>query len=258
LAAGETASTLTIVCLHIANTSNGIWSFEGALWQMNVLPRQVKLPAFFGPLQALRPTTGQSVFSRLLALPETAGTVQGFHMQHQEESQWCWTAVATSVARKYDPNSALMQCDVACALYKSQNTPLACCGIDRPTCNQPQALSDVLRITGNLSGNAIDREGVPIDHIADFDFLAAQIGQDRPVCIRIGWPPDCTLGHFIVITGFRKTDTGELMVDVQDPEDDAVDDPKAITIAELTTNYALVGGKWTWTYRTQAAAGRMT
>jgi hypothetical protein len=185
-----------------------------------------------------------------LAMAEAGGAppvvVTNFVMETQKFDQWCWAATAVSVARKYKPTSSWTQCKIASSFYAAQGEDLKCCSDDEDTCNRPQALSQVFPVTGNLAGNAIS------DPIAFADLLK-ELKADRPVCVRIGWPPDNELGHFIAVTGARTAADGTRYIDVQDPSaaDDADDNRKSMSLNQLTANYDLVGGAWTWTYKTK-------
>jgi hypothetical protein len=206
------------------------------------------LPAHAGFLGAFQPLLPPAA----VALAQAGGagapvSVTGFAMQTQEQDQWCWAAVAVSIALKYDPAATWSQCSLASAFYGAQGQALDCCGADGDACDKPQALSQVFGVTHNLNGAAIQNP-VPqatLDH---------EIRADRPVAIRIGWPPDNVQGHFIAVCGLSTGADGTIYVDVGDPssDDDATDNLKHMSLSELTQNYGLVGGSWTWTYLTKA------
>jgi hypothetical protein len=174
-----------------------------------------------------------------------SNTVQGFSMQRQSQDQWCWSAVGVSIALKYDPQLGLTQCALATRLYAKQGSNLDCCGNDQANCNKPQALADVLPLNGNLAGDAIQQS-------ISFDDLSAQIDADRPLGVRIGWPPDETLGHFVVAEGYQVAPDGSQYVTIGDPSGDyaASANLTTITLGGLLNNYGLAGGKWDWSYCT--------
>ena len=67
--------------------------------------------------------------------------IGGYPMDLQEESEWCWAAVALSVAKFFHPQLELEQCRIAAGV-----TGKACCGDDpSPECNVPERLTDALR-----------------------------------------------------------------------------------------------------------------
>jgi hypothetical protein len=173
--------------------------------------------------------------------------VTGFAMQTQEQDQWCWAAVAVSVALKYDAATPWTQCSLASALYSGQGNPLDCCGADCDACNLPQSLSQVFGVTHNMNGAAIG-------HAIALAAMEGEIRADRPVAVRIGWPPDNSSGHFVAICGVSRGDDGTVYVDVGDPSSDdaATDNLKHMSLSEFSGNYGLVGGSWTWTYLTRA------
>jgi ABC-type bacteriocin/lantibiotic exporter with double-glycine peptidase domain len=124
-----------------------------------------------------------------------AGTT-AFAIQDQEQSNWCWSAVAVSVSRYY--RSALWtQCGLAEAVLER----VGCC-LDKASCNQEAALSDALRRTRNLAQGPV----APLDF---FD-LTAEIDAGRPVCFRVEF--NDIKGHFVVVSAYA----GD-RVTVQDP-----------------------------------------
>lgn len=205
------------------------------------------LPAPLGDWQPLPlPGRGRAGVAAEAGGAPASGSVTGFTMETQSATQWCWAAVAASVARKYNPQTSWTQCRIASTFYGDQGVNLQCCGSDKAACNLPQALSQVFAVTGNLAGDAVN------DTIG-YDELCREIVADRPLCVRIGWPPDLEDGHFVTVTGFRDGAGGRYL-DVQDPADDGdPDNRKQFSLDEFTTNYDQAGGEWTWTYRTRRA-----
>lgn len=209
---------------------------------------RVRPPAFLGPYRPLpRPSRPRTLFSLELGGAPMAISVRvsGFAMEKQGQDNWCWAAVAVSVARKYNSASAWTQCRLATAFYAQHGHNKNCCsnGLD---CSQPQALSQVFAITGNLAGQAMA-------HTVPFNDLVREIDAGRPVCVRIGWPTSPPSGHFIAITGYRVTESGGVFVEAQDP----VNPPgsiKEMPFAVLVSDYgaATDDGAWTHTYLTRA------
>ena len=215
------------------------------------------LPAFLGPLTPLPAAPGPGALSlRAFGLDGGGGgptVVAGFQMQSQgSQTNWCWAATGTSIARFYDQASTLTQCALATNLFSSQGFGLQCCGLDAAACNQQKSLTDVLTLTGNLRGN-------PIQPSISFRDLCQEIENQKPVAVRIAWPlpPNGPGGgHFIAVTGYQVGPDGSPYVVVQDPA--SGDDPiasKTIPLSELTENYDLAQGTWSYTYETQAAGG---
>ena len=86
-----------------------------------------------------------------------------FEMQKQQHSNWCWAAVAVSVARYFDPDSTWCQCRLASRMAKREKLNVAGCGTCRnpssvpKKCNQPWYLQKALRIVKRLKREAQGR-----------------------------------------------------------------------------------------------------
>jgi hypothetical protein len=126
-----------------------------------------------------------------------------FPMQSQEQANWCWSAVSTSVARFFDSGSQWTQCSVA-------NTTLGettcCVQGDGPNCNKPWTLDSALRVVGHFRS----KQSSPVG----FQGVRGEIGNDRPVGIRVAW--DASSAHFLVIDGWRVADSGQQYYFVSD------------------------------------------
>ncbi|WP_331447405.1 papain-like cysteine protease family protein [Streptomyces xanthochromogenes] len=158
-----------------------------------------------------------------------------FNMQAQTQSNWCWAAVATSIALYYNAASTWTQCTVA----NSQTGQTNCCtpaGASGTACNSQQPLDNPLRIVGHLNRMVGNR--------VDFAEVESEVKAGRPLCIRIGWAAGG--GHFCTAIG------------VDAPADQAivaVDDPiygKSDQVYNtLATSYQ-GSGTWTHSYYTRA------
>jgi Papain-like cysteine protease AvrRpt2 len=155
-----------------------------------------------------------------------------FQMQHQQQTNWCWAAVSTSVALYYDASSTWTQCTVA----NGELGRTDCCGSAASTsCNVYGYLNTALSRVGHL------------DHMdgsaAAFQSVDVEIDPGRPVGIRVAWAGGGA--HFLAIIGYLE--------DVENYV--AVDDPiygkSDLTYDTLRTNYQ-GSGTWTHTYYTQA------
>ena len=160
--------------------------------------------------------------------------IGGYPMDLQEESEWCWAAVALSVAKFFYPQSGEKQCDIAAKVTDKRH----CCDAP-PECNEPQRLTDALRVALSAQSGASLTKVVP--RPLRFDELQRELDAARPVCIRIGW--DGGGGHFVVLTGYQVLSSGDRHVDVADPlyPDCTVD------YEELTNAYH-GDGQWTHSF----------
>jgi Papain-like cysteine protease AvrRpt2 len=159
-----------------------------------------------------------------------------FKMQDQEQSEWCWAAVAASTSMHYDPNSGWTQCKVAGAELQVQN----CCQDPLPAaCNKRWRVHSALRTTKNLTRFTTNAE--------KFSVVQHEIDSQRSLCARIGWKGSNS-GHFVVIDGYD--DSGGLqLLTVRDPN--AKVRTAIVNYATLVKGYQ-GSGVWTDSFFTQA------
>jgi len=127
-----------------------------------------------------------------------------FKIQTQEQLNWCWAAVGVSIDKYFSPQSTRTQCQLAGQVLGGD-----CCS-NSDSCDLAEGLEDALNVTGTLKQA---RGGIALD----FDDIRQEIEAGRPVCARIGWQPDETRGHFVVIRGYSVSSAGEPWVDIADP-----------------------------------------
>jgi len=134
-----------------------------------------------------------------------------FTMQMQQRTNWCWAAVAASVAAYCRPTNAAAQCAIA-------NVELVrddCCEpspSNLPSINVPHMLGSALQQVGCLEEES--------PHQASRQAVRREINEKRlPVCALIIWSQDepsygaaRSGSHFVAITGYR-TDTHALVID---------------------------------------------
>jgi len=97
-------------------------------------------------------------------------------MPMQVQRQWCWAAVAVSVARFYDPARVVNQCD----LLNQRFGQTDCCQVGAdPACDRASRLSHGLKLVGHL--------GPVEDRAEPFDAVRAEIVSGRPVGAGIRW-----------------------------------------------------------------------
>lgn len=149
-----------------------------------------------------------------------------FNIQTQQQTLWCWAAVAASIDAYFAPSAAKDQSTVADGVLHRGD-----CSPTNRHCNQTSPLQDALKVVGKL------REP-PLTKPLEFDALRQQIDQKLPVCVRIEWPDGG--GHFVVISGYSITPLGKQMVIVKDPW--YVD--SVLAFEELSSDYLLAGGTW--------------
>jgi len=157
----------------------------------------------------------------------------GFDMQHQLQTNWCWSAVSTSVSHFYNPASPWTQCGVA----NAELGQTACCA-DGSTaaCNRDWYLDRGLSRVGNLqswSGAA-----APLSEVEH------EVNAGRPLGVRIGWQGGG--GHFVVLAGYDDPGTGPGFLRVEDPWYG----PSRMAYSAFRNAYQ-GSGSWTHTYHTK-------
>jgi hypothetical protein len=148
-------------------------------------------------------------------------------MQHQSQTNWCWSAVGTSVGLFFRTGT-WTQCSVANGVLGKTN----CCTSPEDGCNEYGYLDRSLTYTksfGSLSEGRCSQ-----------DTLIVELNQGHPVCLRCAWTGGGA--YFLAICGY---DQQTSMVDVADP-----------WYGDSTQNLNTFpssyhgGGEWTDTYLT--------
>ena len=156
-----------------------------------------------------------------------------FRMQHQLHSNWCWSAVATSVARFYDSKSKWTQCSVANKTLGMRS----CCGkgVSRE-CNAIGHLQNTLKLVGHGVRPSYVKGKIP------FSRARREIDAGRPIGVRTQWRGS-EIGHVLAIVGYH---SGLEMLTVADP-----------TYGKSYVHYPVFSrdyrgsGKWTRSYYTK-------
>ena len=100
--------------------------------------------------------------------PRTSGRLAQFGVAFQEQDNWCWAAVSTSVSHFFDPASTWTQCSLA-----SNQLNLECC-VDASPCNETWTLDEPLQVVGCLESYAVGT--------TSFDDVRDRIEAGSPVC----------------------------------------------------------------------------
>jgi Papain-like cysteine protease AvrRpt2 len=201
------------------------------------------LPGFLGPAVTIAPpprSFGGAPKAVAPAPAPTSGKLT-FTIQPQQQTNWCWAAVSTSVSHFFTAASKWTQCLIANATLPRQD----CCGAGAGNingCNKPWYLDRALTTAGNLRNVEIR----PLN----FSEVQAEIQASKPVGSRVGWHGGG--GHFMAIVGWLVADSGEQYLDIADP---------IFLNSQIPFNaYAGAyqsGGDWTHSYLTQAPQVQM-
>jgi Papain-like cysteine protease AvrRpt2 len=171
-----------------------------------------------------------------------AGT---FNMQSQDETDWCWAAVAVSINAYLDPPADPLggptwtQQSLATQVLAQElqwNPAVDCSADPNEECDRPAGLNDALSITGNLM-----QGGYRSNCFLDFASLQKWMDQQLPVGARILWPGGGA--HFIALAGYQVFASGEQKVVVQDP----LYGPSVQDYSSLRGQY-VYHGSWNDTY----------
>lgn len=179
-----------------------------------------------------------------------AQRVSGFRMLLQEQSNWCWASVTQAILARV--GTAMGQGDVATAHLSANGNSLACtgpfsghsgAGACAPTpacagsCNDRHIIRHILEETGQFRATLSTGGVAP-----SFQQIQQEIGQQRPVVVVINWPNGA--GHFIAVSGWQVSASGEERVEVHDPKNGVAGQaiPAAnIRYNDLAKNYAISG-----------------
>jgi hypothetical protein len=167
-----------------------------------------------------------------------------FNMQTQDETEWCWAAVAVSINAYLDPPAGdggptWTQPSLATQVLAQElqwNPAVDCSADPSEECDRPAGLNDALSITGNLMP-----DGYRSNCFLDFASLQSWMDQQLPVGARILWPGGGA--HFIALSGYQVFASGEQKVVVQDP----LYGPSVQDYSSLRGQY-ICHGSWNDTY----------
>src|SRR5215469_452694 len=127
----------------------------------------------------------------------------GLAEQHQQQTEWCWSATTVSINLYYNSASTWTQCSLVNRAF-SQTT--CCQDGSTSACNQPWYPDQALTITGNLSSTA---NGKP-----SFQTVMNEINAGHPVSIAIYWNGGG--GHNPAVDGYQN-DAVAPTIDIEDP-----------------------------------------
>ena len=189
-----------------------------------------------------QPVSGQSLKGRALGSEAVTEPVElQFQIQPQEKENWCWAAIAVSVADSFS-NPARTQ-DSQCLLANRVLGVGTCC----PSDQAPES-SDVARPLETALKAAGVRCRV-VGPLPDFDAAAAEIDRNQPFCVRIGPPQgELGIGHFLVVHGYWRAPSGKNYLILADPGGGT---RRRMEFEEFRNNFHLEGntlGTWTHTY----------
>ena len=185
-----------------------------------------------------------------------------FRIQLQEQSEWCWAAVAVSIERYFNPASTMGQCNIAnrmldelpCAQDCLPGDDGSCCGEcdDCKCCCHPECCDHPAKLEDALQ--KIYKWRATLDRPLRFDEIQREIDAGRPIGAGITWKSGNSgpkyrrndtpqqKGHFVVVRGYRVLSSGVRQVYVADPLN-----PSALVLYDEFTSAYYGDGEWTET-----------
>jgi hypothetical protein len=158
-----------------------------------------------------------------------------FSIQVQEQPNWCWTAVATSVAAFFDANTKQTQCQLASEELRRTD----CCSANRSPCNVYGFLASSLNRVRHL-------RKWRIGNVAALAEVQQEIDDELPLCARVAY--EAGGAHFVTIVGYLPGSedlVGSQLIAVEDPFRGSSNVPYDI----LREGH--LEGRWTDTYFTR-------
>jgi len=183
--------------------------------------------------------------TRVYAAPAggSSGVVQHIFpdfMQHQQQSNWCWSACGTSVGIFFQTGS-WTQCDTATGCIQGTDCyhgqPLNCC-TNPSSCNCYGYLNAALTYTKSFNqmfGGTYSASDIEV-----------QINMGRPVCVRVAWTHGGA--HFLAMTGYSYPDDAPSTVTIY--LQDSIYGSSSMLLTDFPSQYHGVGTS-THTYLTQ-------
>jgi hypothetical protein len=182
-----------------------------------------------------------------------AEKVLRFRIQRQEQSNWCWAAVAVSVDRYFDQYSDLTQCEVANKVLRvepppqgSPPLPTSDCGCCCQCCCDPENCDHPAEL--EIALQQVYKWRNTLNRALTFAEVVREIDRGRPIGVGITWlsggknGSPSTTGHFVAIRGYRLLSSGTRQVYVADP----LNASGRVDLDEFTFSY-YGDGQWTET-----------
>lgn len=161
----------------------------------------------------------------------TSAYLGGVENYSQEKSNWCWVAGAQIVIQ-YLTGDFISQC----SLYKAGKEVSSCSGNKAGSFYSDEA---------RALEKGISNPGVVVSSSVQFSTIVSQINSWQPLLARIGWKPDLSSGHIIVINGYNTSNDYIDYVFIQQGSS-----AKSYTsdYRENSYDYVKDNSSWEWTH----------
>lgn len=166
--------------------------------------------------------------------------IVSFHIQWQEMTNWCWSAVASSISYHFDENSTWDQVEIVATTFRYDEQAMP-----DESWNRASQIEIGLNIVCCLSRVINDK--------ISFGDVFRELKGNRPVCVQINW--DKNNAHAVVINGCWLDDQSNAYYRVSDPYHivDCLDFPPQRDISEKQLQKYLDEGTWTRSFLVCAA-----
>ncbi len=152
-------------------------------------------------------------------------------MDHQTQTQWCWAALASSVAKFYNDPSTYTQCGLANTAF----TQTTCCvNGSSSACNKPYGMASGLKLVKHWKATYA--------RAFSMSEIAAEIDVKHPLAVAVLWSSGSG-GHGMAIDGY---DTVSGKISIKDPWYGST----VMTLSTFPASYQS-GGSWAETDTTQ-------
>lgn len=190
------------------------------------------LPRLLGKLHPISPAIAPGGAAPAAANPLPV-SISG-----QEQQNWCWCAVGSGIGDFYH-GTATRQCSFASRVLAM--TPNACCGTSSGgPCDKAWYLDRAL-----TTARCFDRMDDVATRPTTFGDVQREIDAGQPLGIRVQWRH--VGAHFIAISGYSTSSSGESLVTVEDPYGPVT---STMDISDLNGAYGSDFGRWTHSYFT--------
>jgi Peptidase_C39 like family len=214
--------------MHPVGKSGSVKKLAGAVKKSQLSPR----------------STSTSTIAALAAAGSPVGCgnpLTKFKGQAQGQTNWCWAAVAASIADYYDNKPFVDQCKVVNATL-SLPTGVDCCNTPGSTdCNKTVGdMAVPLLNTGNWKAS----DPVWLRKLPPMSAVVKEIDNCRPIAMSINWlsGPGTGNGHGLAIIGYVKDPSGDQLI-IWDPGKSFPGEPpysggqKTVVYSAFSTSY---------------------
>lgn len=196
---------------------------------------------FSDELQAVTTASQAATAVQAVAANEMMPANQNYRLnlnvQHQLQTNWCWSAVSVSVSLYYNPVSTWTQCSLVTTTFNTD----CCTDGSTATCNRSWYLDYALKTVGCL--NYWEGSAIPYPNVQ------TTMNANTPMGVRTQWSNGG--GHFLTIVGYATVTAANNSIYQYLYLSDPWYGNSMVLYSVFCTNYQNIGGTWTDSYFTQ-------